>query len=480
MPAEKQRKIVREIKRLHLRGEPLNITAVSRNHPELIEAVYAVTPFWGWRNALGDAGLDYGRIETQLLQSVECKLCGREYSFLTSHLRLAHEWTTADYLQEYPGEPLSCEERRARQTGVARLHVPHWEPLWTAEYTLDRLKFLSDHGYAMHEFSVAKREPSLTAMAVRFWGSWDKALLRIGLDPRAIRRARPSRSLTRADILKAIRARHAMGLTLEADGMCHGKNADARLYRWACRRLGGWPRALVAAGMDFADHDGRQRMRTYRSRAEIMAAIRKRRDEELPLNARAVSTGARSDGALYVHGRREFGSWEKAVEAVGLRYAAIYRGPQPSYPTRQSVLEQIRLRHAAGQAINSASLGREGGLAAMLYKYGKKWFGSWRRALRMAGLDPCAIYQKRKSVKYPTPESIGEGIRRRQIMGLPLNARAVLKGPDRDGPLYYGARRVFGQWSEALKRSVEAVDKMGMPVSSPLGMKFEKRRNSPA
>ena len=43
----RQAQLVRQIQRLHLRGEPLNITAVKRQHPKLMERVYAVQPYWG-------------------------------------------------------------------------------------------------------------------------------------------------------------------------------------------------------------------------------------------------------------------------------------------------------------------------------------------------------------------------------------------------------------------------------------------------
>ena len=53
-----QRKLTSQIRRLFARGEPLNICAVKRNHPELVKAVYEIKPFWGWKRALEAAGTD--------------------------------------------------------------------------------------------------------------------------------------------------------------------------------------------------------------------------------------------------------------------------------------------------------------------------------------------------------------------------------------------------------------------------------------
>jgi len=82
MNAEK-RSIIREIERLHARRESLNITAVKRNHPDLIKRVYRVRPFWGWKRALEDAGLDYSTINTELLTSIAksaARISGRSHT----------------------------------------------------------------------------------------------------------------------------------------------------------------------------------------------------------------------------------------------------------------------------------------------------------------------------------------------------------------------------------------------------------------
>src|SRR6266852_231131 len=96
-----QRAVIREIQRLHARRAPLNISAVKRNHPTLIERVYAVRPFWGWKRALEDAGLDYSKINTELLDYIDCKICGRDLGTLPVHLLRKHDVTVEDYRDEY-------------------------------------------------------------------------------------------------------------------------------------------------------------------------------------------------------------------------------------------------------------------------------------------------------------------------------------------------------------------------------------------
>src|SRR5437899_11933704 len=134
-----RRNVIREIQRLHSLRAPLNIPAVKRSHPKLIERVYAVRPFWGWKRALEDAGLDYKKINVELLDYVDCKICGRDMGGLSYHLISQHQIAPEDYRHEYPGAELVCETIRA---GIAerklrkRPALLHWETIWTPEYVL--------------------------------------------------------------------------------------------------------------------------------------------------------------------------------------------------------------------------------------------------------------------------------------------------------------------------------------------------------
>lgn len=63
--------LIREIGCLYSRRKPLNIAAVKKYHPELIRQVFEIKPFWGWIQALRDAGIDYSQINTELDEFVE-------------------------------------------------------------------------------------------------------------------------------------------------------------------------------------------------------------------------------------------------------------------------------------------------------------------------------------------------------------------------------------------------------------------------
>lgn len=119
-----------KIRRLHARGQPLNISAVRRSHPELLEAAFVQRPFLGWRGALRAAGIEYSQIHVSLSRVVECQLCGQQMGSLFSHLRNFHGWSREDYQWKFPsaelvnGRTFGCGVLQTPSLGELRDHVP--------------------------------------------------------------------------------------------------------------------------------------------------------------------------------------------------------------------------------------------------------------------------------------------------------------------------------------------------------------------
>jgi ROS/MUCR transcriptional regulator protein len=113
-PYEKNRRdIIRAIRDLYRHREPLNIHAIKRLHPDLLRKVYSIRPFWGW--AREDSGLDYRKIHTQLLETITCQICGKEFRNLTFHLPV-HDVTTDEYKSSFPDEYMHSESLRAERS----------------------------------------------------------------------------------------------------------------------------------------------------------------------------------------------------------------------------------------------------------------------------------------------------------------------------------------------------------------------------
>ena len=184
-----KRGIISKIRTKFRKRHPLNITAVKRDDPELMAAAYAGSPFLGWRQALQEAGTDYGRINIELEEYVECPICRIERVSLIAHIMKNHGMRMEEYREAYPDAPAISQ--RVQSAAMNRSNsvriCPHWEPLWSPEYVLDRLFFLRSEGHPINYQYLEDHENSLVVKAIEYFGHLDKAFLRLGLDPREVR-----------------------------------------------------------------------------------------------------------------------------------------------------------------------------------------------------------------------------------------------------------------------------------------------------
>ncbi|MEO7974938.1 MAG: hypothetical protein ABIU84_15260, partial [Thermoanaerobaculia bacterium] len=234
------------IREAHAAGTPLNITAVRRSAPEILKTAFAIRPFWGWRRAIEAAGLSYDRIATELLDFVRCEDCGWTRRSLTLHLWKQHGFEAGDYLRDYPGAQVHAETMRARMlTSVG--FAPHWEPLWSDEYLLDRVSCYGEKGASLNVKNVTREDAALVAMANLRFGSWDEVLRRLGLDPDEVRIVERQKRYSRAELLAAIRARYSSGAPMNAAAVSRESspiwNASRKLFK-------SYQKALAAAGLD--------------------------------------------------------------------------------------------------------------------------------------------------------------------------------------------------------------------------------------
>ena len=80
-----------------------------------MKQVYNVKPFLGWKQALSGAGLVYEEIRVELLDFVECELCGCRRASLVTHLWKNHELAAGEYRADFPDASILCEKLRASE-----------------------------------------------------------------------------------------------------------------------------------------------------------------------------------------------------------------------------------------------------------------------------------------------------------------------------------------------------------------------------
>jgi hypothetical protein len=338
-----QRNIIREIKQLHARRAPLNISVVKRSHPKLIERVYAVRPFRGWKRALEDADLDYKKINVELRDYVDCKICGRDFGGLAYHLISQHQITPEDYRDEYPDAELLCETVRARISEPrSRKHkwytLPRWEAIWTPEYVLDRMAELHRQNFPMNYEWASDHERMVALKAAKYFGSWDQALRRIDLDPEQIRLAPPTwpdrRPWWRADKAAIL----------------------AKLHR---RKAAREPRSL---GKKSSTHAGMDPFHSRKSpwgkvnKTAVLAEIRRRKNARESVRSKPVSK-EKWGQPLVRRASELFGSWNAALLAAGIE-------PEGGYSIwaksgKAAILAELRRRKRARESLRVQKIARE-------------------------------------------------------------------------------------------------------------------------
>lgn len=441
---QERRSIILAIRRLHRVGEPLNIHAAKRLHPDLLRRVYSVRPFWGWACAIAAAGFDYKQIHTHLRETVTCQICGREFSSLTFHLP-HHEMSTEEYRESFPGEYLLSEALRAKRSDALlsrnRL-LKHWEHLWSPEYILDRIHELFRRGVPMNDGFMHAKDRAFEAVAAKYFGSWDEALRKAGLDPKDFRRHEPRISYHREDVLRELRKRYRSGLPVNHAAV---HSEDLRLCNAARRRFGSYSAALAAAGIDpmkvrmtrkpYSEFDRKNLLSAIRTTASIpegekkAAAIRNLRTKYEKMLKRLFQS-----------------SWVLAARAAGISYRAIHPRDHRDFSSRDMIIRALKKRLRAGKSLVSFILRDDD---RRLHQEVKRHFPTYYDCYSVLGLDASGVRGQRR---YATADSVIEGLRRRCDMGLGTRVVDLVFAakPTRDNPLLKSAVHFFGSWSAAL------------------------------
>jgi hypothetical protein len=165
---------------------------------------------------------------------------------------------------------------------------------------------------------VHRYDSGLCRAACLSFGSWCNALVAAGINPESICR---DPQWDRNKIIEAILLR---AVCSEALGSTTVRPHTLKLA--AVRQFGSWPAALVAAGLEPANHIGKRvlaqkdRKKGGWSEERVRRAILQRHALGLPLNGNSV---LRDDPKLYFAGRTWFKSWSKALADAGFDPAQV-------------------------------------------------------------------------------------------------------------------------------------------------------------
>lgn len=445
--------IIRKLRERYLHRMPLNISAVKRDDPKLVEAVYQVTPFWGWKTALEEAGIDYDKIRVEVLQTVECKICGEHFQQLSAHLMGIHEIQPEDYRETYPNAELVSEQRREQMTGSLRVKphpefLPHWEPIYTREYVLDRINTYAQEGFWMDVDTMTQIDVSLIAAARNYLGiDWDDSLRLIGLDPAEYRGLVRDDDYTLADLRQWLDDRERAGrncthgvLMLEFDEW----HRRPRLFIWGLRQYGNWRAALQAAGVDlgkpiFGGHP-------FLSKEDVIAELQRLRDTTNDLSHTTVCLLPHGNH-LTNAGAHLFGNWEAALDAAKVPQEQRVR--QITYETASDVLTAISERIEHHFSLSPVDLYYGSRSDVPLWKKAFELFGSWRKAVKEAG-GKAKHTKQAAETPFSTKTRVIAELKRRSQAGQVLAKREITH-EEIDKQLYCMAIGYFASWPAAVR-----------------------------
>ena len=524
-----RRQIVSAIKKRYNKREPLNISAVREDDPELLDAAYAVEPFLGWKQAIDLAGLDYRAIAKRYVEEIPCRICGEYFVLLNTHLIVNHSISPEEYLEEFPDAELSSESfrfRRGKTKKKSPEYLPDWEPALSHEYCLDKIYAYFKSGTKINYTNLVFIDPGIILKLTNELGiQWDEVLEMLGLDARGHRLVVREDDFTIEDFREWLEDRERRGLKntylevaeLEQEFDNGSAELNCRIVAWAMAYHNrSWSTALNAAGIDwehpsynvrnFPDEESllqairdiesagrptaygdvvrnpedakvawgaaryfpnwtlalqaagviaKSKSSRYDSKADFDQDLKKRIANRLPLDPVEVYLGGRSDVKLFRVATKFYPSWSAAVRAVSNNDQILVKqaeGKNNPFSTKAKVKAELKSLHKNGELVAERKMPnnkRNRYLRAMAHCF----FGGWGKAATAAGIDRREYHEwnRNSPAFYRTKEEVIEGIRWRHGEGYQMNARALATGDEMDAPLITSARKLFGNWQNAIE-----------------------------
>lgn len=308
---KQQRQIVERIRTLHRDGQPLNISAVKRTQPKLLETVMSLKHFRGWRKAIEAAGLTYSKLRVELLDYCVCALCEEKLLTLDSHLLSRHRLTRKKYQRRFPDHETTADSVRAERTSALR-KPPHWEPVWSREYLIDYLIYKHEQGESLSPWQVYRDEPAVHANIKKYFGSYRAGIEAAGIEYQEVRVIEMTESWTAEKVVERIRKLHKSQPLRSTSDI---RRRDSRLYDSCHRYFGGPVSAVEAAGIPYVRLEARRArqwtknniLQTIRTLVEIGSSLR--------LNDLSQHLGDQAEDLVAV-AEDHFGTWTNAVKAA--------------------------------------------------------------------------------------------------------------------------------------------------------------------
>lgn len=255
---------------------------------------------------------------------------------------------------------------------------------WNRTIVISRIRELLATGEKLNSNHIQMHHRALYASAIRYFGSWSKAIKAAGYDYSRIRAVRKFRSWTKSKIISAIKTRHRKGLPINTLAIYH---EDRGLYSAIRRHFGkdGTRKAIKEAGFNLRDLDPKR----IWTKKKVLREIKRLKRLRVPLyNYYLANHGYQS---LAHGGVKAFGSWRKAIEAAGIDYESV-RAVRRYFWSKRRIIAEIKRLAENGERLSS----KRSHLAyGDLFAAACSHFGGWGEAVEAAGIsyrDHCTVW----------------------------------------------------------------------------------------
>lgn len=297
---------------------------------------------WRWD---GTEGIDF----------VRCRICGDHRRVISGRHLSKHGTDREEYMEEYG---LAADELIAREFRTQRSSRPDFYPYGKREWIDGIQKIYKREGKIFAGY-LQDKYPPIYNQGPWLFGDWDTALRAAGFDPEGMR----LRTLwDQRRVIKEIRRMRNQHLPLNAYYAMKYHNS---LLHAAVKQFGSWSKALLEAGISKKQVSGKLQS----SRLVVLRALRDALEDH---STRDIPQ------ALALQAVHYFGSLRNAIIAMKRDPRVLGGWSERKITTILSEMHRLKktLSHTKVQRENQA-----------LVSAAEAYFGSWRKALRAAGID---------------------------------------------------------------------------------------------
>jgi hypothetical protein len=268
---------------------------------------------------------------------------------------------------------------------------------WSAERVIAEIRQWKDQGQPLYANFVRQNFQELLAAAIRYYGSWQKALESADIPYTDVRKYR---RWSKDSIIQEIQQLSSQGVDLSFRAMALSQHNAMVYAAIRPKYFGNWRTALEAAGL------ASEEIYRYRSWEQdgILEEIRRLQAEGVDLSSKAMDE---SSNRLIATARRRFGNWGKALESAGIDYDDVRRRKRW---TRENLVEGILDLKRQGVKLITPEVKRANpSLFAAACK--KHFYGTWKKALKAAlKTEQTLAEQVESTPSQPVGEPVSLGV----------------------------------------------------------------------